>query len=118
MKTVLLVSLGGCVGAVCRYWIQNKLGGPRFPVGTLTVNLFGSLLLGLLAGTKIGGPLYLLAGTGFMGAFTTFSTLNVDLLRLFSSREHKIGMIYLAVTYAGGLSAVFFGYWLGTIIMK
>jgi fluoride exporter len=109
MISVILVAFGGMVGAISRYMVQRAMPTNIFPFATLTVNLAGSFLLGWITGKGIEGNLYLLAAVGFMGAFTTFSTLNVDLVKLFISNDRKIAYIYLITTYAGGLLSCFAG---------
>lgn len=86
--TALLVVTGAVLGAPLRYltdlWVQSR-HDTVFPWGTLTVNAVGSLILGLVAGAVSGGaPAWLLtlAGTGFCGALTTFSTFGFETLRL------------------------------------
>lgn len=87
-KMLALVAAGGAVGAVLRYaigeWLPND-----FPWGTLTVNLVGSLLLGVLIGLSISEDMALLLGTGLMGAFTTMSAYSVDLIKMLD--EGKVG---------------------------
>jgi CrcB protein len=80
---------GGAVGAPSRYlldgYVQNRTGG-AYPWGTFTVNASGSLLLGVLMGLALEHGLSptteLVLGTGFCGAFTTFSTFAFDTVRL------------------------------------
>ena len=72
--TVLLVAVGAVVGAPARLLVSRALPGPK---GTLVVNVLGSLLLGILVGTTSGSS-YAVLGTGFCGAFTTFSTFAVE----------------------------------------
>jgi CrcB protein len=86
--TALLVVAGAVVGAPLRY-LTDLLVQSRhdtvFPWGTLTVNVTGSLILGAVAGAVSGGaPVWLLtlAGTGFCGALTTFSTFGFETIRL------------------------------------
>ncbi|MBO4963699.1 MAG: CrcB family protein, partial [Prevotella sp.] len=77
LGNILLVAAGGAVGSVCRY-LLSSVHVASFPWGTLTVNVLGSLLIGLLAGLSGRGilspELKLLLVTGFCGGFTTFST--------------------------------------------
>ncbi|GLX11108.1 MULTISPECIES: fluoride efflux transporter CrcB [unclassified Microbispora] len=87
--TLLLVFLGGIVGAPARYLtdrLVQRLHDSVFPWGTLAVNLSGSLVLGLLLGARddLGLPaaMVTLLGTGFCGAFTTFSTFGFETVRL------------------------------------
>jgi fluoride exporter len=99
----LLVAIGGMVGAVSRYTVQKALPANPFNISTITVNLAGSFLLGIMIGAKVSGNPYLFAAAGFMGAFTTFSTLNIDLIKLIQGKEYKAAAVYLIITYAGGL---------------
>lgn len=117
MKNILLVALGGFFGAVSRYVISRKWNGhkSKIPFGTLTVNLLGSFLLGILIGKNIGGAVYALFGIGFMGAFTTFSTLKSEILQLFEQKETIKAAFYLAITYIGGITAGFLGLLLGRL---
>ncbi|WP_182881834.1 fluoride efflux transporter CrcB [Microbispora sp. H10949] len=87
--TLLLVFLGGIVGAPARYLadrLVQRLHDSVFPWGTLAVNASGSLVLGLLLGARddLGLPtaMVTLLGTGFCGAFTTFSTFGFETVRL------------------------------------
>nr|WP_263326125.1 CrcB family protein [Neobacillus sp. Marseille-Q6967] len=116
MTEFVLVSIGGFFGAICRYAISRKVnekGNGRFPAGTLTVNLLGAFLLGILLGAKITGPMYILLGTGFMGAFTTFSTFKLESEKLRLSGLRKYLSIYLVSTYIGGFLLAFFGIIIG-----
>jgi fluoride exporter len=90
MKMLLMVAAGGALGAVARYGTVvavGRLTGFGFPWGTVTVNLLGSLALGLLIGGLAHG-LHLsqevrgLIVVGFLGAFTTFSTFSLDTVTL------------------------------------
>ncbi|MEU6409832.1 fluoride efflux transporter CrcB [Microbispora sp. NPDC046933] len=87
--TLLLVFLGGAVGAPARYLadrLVQRLHDSVFPWGTLSVNVAGSLLLGLLLGARDGLGLpaaaVTLLGAGFCGALTTFSTFGFESVRL------------------------------------
>lgn len=87
--TVLLLALAGGLGAAARFVLDGLVRARTstpFPVGTFVVNVSGSLLLGLLAGAAAAGVLapgtLLVAGTGFCGGFTTFSTAMVETARL------------------------------------
>ena len=79
---LFLVGIGGFFGAIARYGISKRLNDPSqptIPKGTLTVNLVGSFLLGIIIGAIPNTIMTLLFGTGFLGAFTTFSTLKLEL---------------------------------------
>lgn len=87
--TVAMVLLGGAIGAPMRYlldlFVQSRHDS-LFPWGTVTVNVIGSLILGVTAAVvaELGPPAWVLAlvGTGFCGALTTFSTFGFETVRL------------------------------------
>jgi fluoride exporter len=110
---LLLVGTGGFAGAVCRYGIQQTLS-KRFrsvlPLGTLTVNLTGSLLLGWLWGHAAQGWGFLFLGTGFMGAYTTFSTMQWETDALLKQSSKLPAYLYIGLTYLGGVSLAMVGY--------
>lgn len=97
------VAIGGFLGAIARFWIGHRLNKGSFPYGTLLVNVGGAFLLGLLVGSGIEGNGLLLCGTGFLGAFTTFSTWMLEA----SKMEMKKAVFYIILTCAAG----FFGSW-------
>jgi CrcB protein len=99
-KMLALVGLGGAIGAVLRYMVGEWLPS-GFPWGTLTVNLLGSFLLGIVIGMSISAEMGLLLGTGIMGAFTTMSAYSVDLVELFESSEYGTAASYLLITLLG-----------------
>ncbi|OLN24266.1 hypothetical protein BTO30_00210 [Domibacillus antri] len=101
---MIFVAIGGFFGAVARFWIGNQLNKTAFPFGTLCVNVMGAFLLGLLIGYGIEGDWLLLCGTGFLGAFTTFSTWMMEADRM----ERKKAIFYVLVTCAAG----FWGSWI------
>ncbi len=93
MFKLLLIGAGGFCGAISRFLV-SELVYSRFstimPYGTLTVNLAGSILLGIVAQIGLSGSLLsdhakAFAGIGFLGAFTTFSTFSVQTLELFEA---------------------------------
>ena len=86
--TALLVALGASLGAPVRYLLDRAVQRrheTRFPWGTFTVNVLGSALLGALA-RAAGHDATAIAGTGFCGAFTTYSTFAVETVRLGATR--------------------------------
>lgn len=76
LPPVLLVGVGGAAGAAARYLLGTRVATPGR--ATLAVNVLGSLVLGVLVGGSVGGPVALAVGTGFCGAFTTFSSFAVE----------------------------------------
>jgi CrcB protein len=109
--TILLVFLGGVVGAPARYTLDRLVQGRTrgaFPWGTLTVNLLGSVILGALLGAGAPHGLQVLIGTGVCGALTTFSTLGYETVRLLEDGSpyraglNAVGSLVLGVLAAAG----------------
>ncbi|MBI0575944.1 fluoride efflux transporter CrcB [Neobacillus cucumis] len=116
MTEVLFVSLGGFFGAIGRFIISKsfqKHNQSGFPIGTLTVNLTGAFLLGLIVGIPVKGHLYNLLGVGFMGAFTTFSTFKLELSGLKKGKKNKLFFRYLVISYLAGIILAFLGILIG-----
>ncbi|MFK7696174.1 fluoride efflux transporter CrcB [Paenibacillus sp. HJGM_3] len=109
------VAAGGFFGANARYfatrWFHNRFQND-FPYGTLSINLIGSFALGWIVGHGWNESLRLLFGTGFLGAFTTFSTLKADCLRLYRSRKLGRLALYLVLTYGAGLGLAAAAYYM------
>jgi len=104
MSETLWVGLGGVLGAIARYWLNLAIAsraGTLFPVGTLVINVSGSFVLGALLGfleSHAAPPaVRLVCATGFLGAYTTFSTFTAETVRLVEE-----GSFLLAVANAGG----------------
>jgi CrcB protein len=119
--TALLVVLGGLLGAPARYLtdlVVQSRHSSRLPWGTLTVNLAGSLILGLVAGlvSTHHVPTWVLTvvGTGFCGALTTFSTFSFETFRLLDERRWRPAVINVVGSVATGLAAVALGFWIGS----
>jgi CrcB protein len=114
----MLVAVGGFFGAISRYgiglWANHRPS--RLPWGTLAVNLIGSFLLGVIVGSHVGGIVLLLLGTGYMGAFTTFSTFKVESIQLGRAKDWGALAAYLLVSYGTGLLLAFAGFWLGRMV--
>ncbi|MEG0157050.1 MAG: CrcB family protein [Anaerovoracaceae bacterium] len=109
---LLLVGLGGGMGALLRLLLSalaKKLFGRRFPYGTLGINVIGSFLLGLLLAKNIQGGLLLFLGTGILGGFTTFSTLNYEAARMVKDKAYGKLLLYLTLTYGLGLGSALLG---------
>jgi len=83
LMNCVLVSAGACGGALSRYGLSEVAKQKGYgPAGICAINILGSFTLGAVFGSKVPGNAQLLVGTGFCGAFTTFSTYSVDVLKL------------------------------------
>jgi CrcB protein len=111
-----MVGLGGLTGAVLRFivsgWAQNAHN--RFPAGTLTVNLIGSLILGLImhlseSSAGISPDQRIFLTIGMLGAFTTMSTFSFETLRLFEQKEYYLFTLNLIGTNVLCLIGVYTG---------
>ena len=119
MTQILPIAAGGAIGALLRYWIAGavqSLTGGSFPVGTLVVNVSGSLLMGFLyvllleqfdlgAGWRAG----LLVGV--LGAYTTFSTFSIETLNLLETGE----VLHAGLNVALSISLCILGCWAGVV---
>ena len=121
-----LVAAGGAIGAVARYHagqLVANLAGPdnTFPWGTLSINLFGSLLMGALLGWLarggIGGSIEgtsadtmrLFIGVGLLGGFTTFSAFSAELVTLMHRGQAMMAFGYGAASLIAGMAAMILG---------
>jgi fluoride exporter len=109
----------GALGALLRFALDTQVQtrvSDELPLGTLAVNLSGALALGVLTGAHVGGDALLLAGTGLLGAYTTFSTLMFETQRLAEEDDGWIALAYLATSVAGGLACAALGWWIGSLL--
>jgi CrcB protein len=116
------VALGGFVGAPTRFLVDRLVADrieSDLPLGTFAVNITGSLLLGLLTGLGIAHhvppPVEALVGTGFCGAYTTFSTWSYETVRLLSEGELLEAGVNAVVSLLVGLGAAGAGIALGLL---
>jgi fluoride exporter len=110
------VAVLGAVGAWARFYVGGVVAARRpsaFPFGTLTVNLTGGFLLGLLTGLSVSGDALLVFGTGLLGGYTTFSTWMVEAQRLGEDGAFAMMWLYLLGSMAAGLAATGVGWLLG-----
>lgn len=117
MNHLLLVMLGGAIGAGARHLTGRAalaLWGPGFPWGTLMVNLLGGMLMGLLAGwlaARASGDeaLRYLLGVGVLGGYTTFSAFSLETANMLQRGDHGVALLYILASVAGSILALFAG---------
>ena len=119
---LLWVALAGGLGAVTRL-VLDGVARQRWgshPWGTLLVNLSGSLLLGLVTGLVAGSvlpePVRLVAGTGFLGGYTTFSTASVETVRLLRDGRRLAALLHGLGMLVGAVALAALGWWLGSLV--
>ena len=120
MRTAVAIGVAGALGALARYglegWVSRRAGS--FPWGTFVVNVSGSFLLGLLVtllGERFAVAPWVRASLtiGFLGAYTTFSTLSLESYRLLEGRSYALAGANLAGSLAAGVLALYGGVVLG-----
>lgn len=117
MKMLLAVAAGGALGAVGRYLVMTQIGhwlGTGFPYGTLSVNVIGSFILGVLIETMAlawspPAELRALLVIGALGAFTTFSTFSMDVALRYERGELALTALYIIASVALSIAAFFAG---------
>jgi len=126
---IVWVAIFGALGAVCRYLMSQSVnisvyGNVKnvvFPVGTLSVNVIGSLLMGFLfsffmlkldidEGIKTG------IMVGFLGGFTTFSSFSLEVVRLLENNQWLVALSYVLLSVVLSISMCFIGIWLGRLL--
>ena len=108
------VALVGGIGSVLRFVIDRAVArrvARAFPFGTLAVNISGAFLLGFLGGLALSKDAALLVGTGFVGAYTTFSTWMLETQRLGEERQTWTALANIVVSVALGVAAAVLGQW-------
>ncbi|HNP48904.1 MAG TPA: fluoride efflux transporter CrcB [Bacteroidia bacterium] len=117
-----LLALGGAIGTLIRFYLSSNvisyLKTPPFPWGTVTINLIGSLVIGMLAGwndtTPFSTSTRLFLFVGLLGGFTTFSAYSLETINLFRSSMPGYAILNILISNIGG---IFFAY-IGYVIIK
>ncbi|TNE35782.1 MAG: fluoride efflux transporter CrcB [Alphaproteobacteria bacterium] len=117
MNMLLSVALGGAIGACARYGAAQlflRMMGPGYPYGTLFVNVFGSFLMGMLVETLAlrwspPAELRVLLVTGFLGAFTTFSTFSLDVSLMVERGQSLTAALYVLLSVVLSIGGLFAG---------
>jgi len=122
MHALVLVMVGGGVGAGLRHLVNlaaARLAGTGFPAGTMTVNIVGSFVMGLLVAwlalrfSEGGQHVRLFLATGVLGGFTTFSSFSLDAYALWERGAHGTAVAYVLISVVVGLAALGAGLMLG-----
>jgi fluoride exporter len=105
------IALGGALGSVARHLAQSRIQASQagqFPLGTLSVNLIGSAIIGMLAGWFLANPvsptLRLFLIVGILGGFTTFSSFSLDALNLLRDGQVRTALYYVLASNLGGMA--------------
>jgi CrcB protein len=118
IKNLMLVGLGGFAGSMARYLVSRlsqQVEWLSVPVGTLVVNVLGSLVIGFLIGISEKSPiltveLRMLLMVGLCGGFTTFSTFTGEGLMMMRSGQFTLLLLYAGLSILSGFAAVYLGY--------
>ena len=116
-RSIFLVGLGGFLGSVARYLVAVLFAGylsSTFPFATLTVNVVGCFLIGVLFALSDRGNILspewrIFLTTGFCGGFTTFSTFSYESLRLMQDGEFLYLALYASISVMVGFAATYLG---------
>jgi len=120
MHQYLLVFIGGGLGAALRHFVNGasvRLVGADWPLGTLFINVTGSLLMGVVAALfaarlSLPPPLRLFVATGILGGYTTFSTFSLETALLLERGQSGAALLYVAGSVLLGVAGLFAGMWL------
>ena len=125
MNTYIAIAIGGAFGAISRYWVSEsmeKVNGTGFPLGTFTVNLLGSFLIGVLfivfaEKVEIAQQWKSLLIVGFLGAMTTFSAFSLDTLLLFQQGHYNTALFYIFSSVTACLIAAYAGIQITRVVL-
>lgn len=118
MRNLILVGMGGFIGAILRYWlsgsVQKWTQSFDFPYGTLAVNIIGCLIIGMLTRldemhSLLTPEIRLFILIGLLGAFTTYSTFSNEAMNLINDRRFNAAILYMGSHLVLGLAAVLAG---------
>lgn len=115
IATLLAVGAGGALGALCRSkataFLKPRFMG-RFPLPTLLINLAACLTAGIALALqlRLNGTFYLALTMGFLGGFSTLSTMNFEAVELITQKHYAEGVGYLAATYTSTIGAAAVGF--------
>ena len=108
----LLIALAGGLGAATRYGIGEAFRPSRYPWATTAINITGSFLLGLLVGSSLSNDWQSIAGVGFLGGYTTFSTASYETAKLTEEGRYGAALANGLGQLLAAVAAASLGYWL------
>ena len=113
--------IGGSIRHAMNIHVARRMG-THFPYHTFSINIIGSLVMGLISGwfgrhleASPNLPLFLM--TGILGGFTTFSAFSLDALLLWERPHHSFAILYVAGSVVGGLAALVLGHWIMSVAL-
>lgn len=116
VKNLFLVGMGGMIGSAFRYLVVHFIKHGSFPYATITVNIIGSLLIGIIMGIasrEVGFANWrMFLATGVCGGFTTFSAFAWENMQLLNQQRYGSFVLYTGISLLAGLAAVTIGYWI------
>ncbi len=115
LKSVLLVGLGGALGAMCRFLLSTAGKSNSFPFSTLIINIVGSLVIGIVLAlyeknSLLSDHVKLFLATGICGGFTTFSTFSAENVQLLKAGNYWMAICYIVASVVGCIVATFIGF--------
>jgi CrcB protein len=126
-SNLLWVAFGGALGASARHLLSGltlRQFGPGFPMGTLSANIIGSALMGLLVGwlahkgAESGQTLRLFLGVGVLGGFTTFSAFSLESFLMLEKKQYSALLGYVSASFILSLAALALGLWLSRFMVS
>ena len=119
MKIILMVAIGGAIGAIARQQSNQlimRIFGGEFPIGTIFVNILGSFIMGLLfelfaSKITLSDEWRSLIFTGILASFTTFSSFALDVALLSERNEYYYALCYIGMSVVLSIGALFVGLW-------
>lgn len=114
---MIIVGIGGGIGAIFRYALGNYINNKHtsfFPFGNFFINIFGSILLGIVEylhlEKSISSTLWLFIGVGLLGGFTTFSTFGYEAIQLLIIKKYKVAIFYIIFSTFISICGAYIGF--------
>jgi len=117
MEHLILVGIGGAVGAMLRFELSKLRPVRSIPLGTALVNIIGSSLFGCVVFSRSPGDIFYLVDVGILGGFTTFSTFSFETFRMFEEQDYQTMVVNISINLIGSLIGVLLSFILVTLIL-